>query len=323
MKLRTYLAIGASCCSIMIAATQAGAQATRTFVSGVGDDFNPCSRTAPCKTFSGAINKTAAGGEINCLDPGGFGAVTITKSITIDCEGTMGSALASSTTGVLLNAAGIIVTLRNLNINGGTPALPGVNGIRYLSAARLNVENVRIFNFASASAGNANGISINPTSGGSHRVHVSNSVIRNNGTASQGSAIRVAPTGAAAVQLSLENVEMTGNFRGIDVVATGTSAGNTVTITGGAIFNSTDNAINGATNANALNLMVNDVTFSNNLRGIVLAGAGAQARVGESRITQNGTAVAVSGGAVVQSYKNNQIDFNTNNSTPLPAATPE
>jgi hypothetical protein len=59
----------------------ANAQATRTWVSGVGDDANPCSRTAPCKTFAGAISKTAAGGEINVLDPGGFGAVTITKSI--------------------------------------------------------------------------------------------------------------------------------------------------------------------------------------------------------------------------------------------------
>src|ERR1700720_1556194 len=65
----------------------AHAQATRTWVSGVGDDANPCSRTAPCMTFAGAITKTAAGGEIDALDPGGFGAVTITKSITIDGGG--------------------------------------------------------------------------------------------------------------------------------------------------------------------------------------------------------------------------------------------
>src|SRR6059036_1925940 len=70
-------------------ATAAQAQATRTWVSGVGDDVNPCSRTAPCKTFAGAISKTAVNGEINCLDPGGFGAVTISKGLTID--GTTGS----------------------------------------------------------------------------------------------------------------------------------------------------------------------------------------------------------------------------------------
>src|SRR3954451_11219280 len=84
--------------------TPVQAQATRTWVSGVGDDVNPCSRTAPCKTFAGSISKTAAGGEIDCLDPGGFGAVTITKAITIDCSGTFGSILASGTNGIIVNA---------------------------------------------------------------------------------------------------------------------------------------------------------------------------------------------------------------------------
>ena len=96
------------------------AQATRTWVSGVGDDANPCSRTAPCKTFAGAISKTAANGEIDALDPGGFGAVTVTKSITLEgSKGAgFGSILASNTTGVIINAAGINVILRNLSING-------------------------------------------------------------------------------------------------------------------------------------------------------------------------------------------------------------
>src|SRR6476646_5752084 len=86
------------------AASTAHAQATRTWVSGVGDDVNPCSRTAPCKTFAGAISKTAAGGEIDCLDPGGFGAVTITKAITIDCGGVTGGILAALSNGVIVNA---------------------------------------------------------------------------------------------------------------------------------------------------------------------------------------------------------------------------
>src|SRR5436853_4497805 len=116
-------------------ATAAQAQATRTWVSGVGDDVNPCSRTAPCKTFAGAISKTAAGGEIDCLDPGGFGTVTITKSILID--GThgagFGSILASGTNGVNVNdsASGspntIVVRLHSLSINGAGTTL-GING---------------------------------------------------------------------------------------------------------------------------------------------------------------------------------------------------
>src|ERR1700716_229032 len=103
-----------------LASAPAQAQATRTWVSGVGDDVNPCSRTAPCKTFAGAISKTAIAGEINCLDPGGFGAVTITKSMTLNCVGTLGSILASGVPGIIINAtaAGSKVHLRNLQITG-------------------------------------------------------------------------------------------------------------------------------------------------------------------------------------------------------------
>ena len=99
---------------VFAAAAPAHAQ-SRTWVSGVGDDINPCSRTAPCKTFSGAISKTAAGGEINCLDPGGFGAVTITKSITIDCSGTNGSILAAGTNGININ---LLVAELTVGIHG-------------------------------------------------------------------------------------------------------------------------------------------------------------------------------------------------------------
>src|SRR3989441_7239365 len=96
------------------------AQATRTWVSGVGDDVNPCSRTAPCKTFAGAISKTAANGIINCLDPGGFGAVTITKSITIDCTATFAGVLAAGNHSRNINAPGITVLLLGLSIEGRT-----------------------------------------------------------------------------------------------------------------------------------------------------------------------------------------------------------
>src|SRR3982750_954931 len=87
-----------------VGSAPAHAQATRTWVSGVGDDANPCSRTAPCKTFAGAISKTAAAGEINCLDPGGFGGVTITKSITISSEGFEAGVLVSGTNAIIVNA---------------------------------------------------------------------------------------------------------------------------------------------------------------------------------------------------------------------------
>jgi hypothetical protein len=138
----------------------ADAQATRTWISGVGDDVNPCSRTAPCKTFAGAISKTATGGEINCLDPGGFGAVTITKSITLDCRQTTGSILASLTNGISING---------LSINGSSN---GLNGIRIVSAARVTIEDTVIDGFTQSA------ISVNSSEGIS--VGIRNASIRNN-----------------------------------------------------------------------------------------------------------------------------------------------
>src|SRR2546427_2028348 len=115
----------------------AHAQATRTWVSGVGDDANPCSRTAPCKTFAGAISKTSTAGEIDALDPGGFGAVTIAKSITIDGITGLSGIAASLTTGIIVNASGAVVILRNLEINGMGN---GIRGIHIIAAGDVHVE---------------------------------------------------------------------------------------------------------------------------------------------------------------------------------------
>ncbi|HXQ71780.1 MAG TPA: hypothetical protein VN844_14900 [Pyrinomonadaceae bacterium] len=142
----------------------ANAQATRTWVSGVGDDANPCSRTAPCKTFAGAISKTAASGEISVLDPGGFGVVTITKAITINGDGTLAGILSAATTGIIVNAGvNDIVYIRNISING---AGNGLNGIRYLAGKALHVENCTITGVGNNSAGNGHGIFANLTGSG-------------------------------------------------------------------------------------------------------------------------------------------------------------
>ncbi len=150
-KLRFTLKIVTAFAVCMWFNSLAQAQATRTWVSGVGDDANPCSRTAPCKTFAGAISKTATGGEISVLDPGGFGALTITKAITID-GGTgsgWGSVLASGANGIIVNApANAIVILRHLSINGTLQSTsPGINGIRFLAGKSLEVSNCEIFGF--------------------------------------------------------------------------------------------------------------------------------------------------------------------------------
>jgi hypothetical protein len=139
----------------------ANAQATRTWVSGVGDDANPCSRTAPCKTFAGAISKTAAKGEISVLDPGGFGALTITKAITVNGDGTLAGILNAGTTGIIVNAgANDVVYIRNISING---AGTGLNGIRWIAGKALHVENCNIYGQGNNTAGNGHGIFVNLT----------------------------------------------------------------------------------------------------------------------------------------------------------------
>jgi hypothetical protein len=133
--------------TVMALASPAHSQATRTWVSGVGDDANPCSRTAPCKTFAGAISMTAPQGEINCLDAGGFGAVTITKSISIICQTGTAGVLVSGTNGIVVNAgANDKVLLEGLDIEGLNT---GISGITMVGAGRLIVRNTAIRNFAS------------------------------------------------------------------------------------------------------------------------------------------------------------------------------
>lgn len=198
-------------------------QATRTWVSGVGDDVNPCSRTAPCKTFAGAISKTATNGEINCLDPAGYGAVTITKSITIDCRDTQGSILSAGTNGVIINITSETdtkkaVKLRGISING---AGTGINGIRVLGAKKLNVEEVVI------DGTTQHGISVE----GNSQVAVNNSSIRNN----NGSGISGFSAGGGAIDIMVSNSLITGNATGISA-----GSGTTVKLSGNTIvFNTT------------------------------------------------------------------------------------
>jgi hypothetical protein len=141
--------VGMFALATLVFSSLAAAQATRTWVSGVGDDANPCSRTAPCKTFAGAISKTAAAGEIDCLDPGGFGALTITKSITIDCTAALGGVLVAGTNGITVSAGtSDVITLRGLDIDGLTAPSQGLIGISVLTAGSVHIENVHIYDFS-------------------------------------------------------------------------------------------------------------------------------------------------------------------------------
>ncbi|HEX8665942.1 MAG TPA: right-handed parallel beta-helix repeat-containing protein, partial [Beijerinckiaceae bacterium] len=211
-------------CGALLGAPAAQAQATRTWVSGVGNDIDPCSRTAPCKTFAGAMSKTAANGEIDVLDPGGFGAVTITKSMTID--GTTGQGFGSilangGINGVVINVAGGTVRLRNLSINGtGGAGVAGLNGIKILAAASVHIENVVIANFSNR------GISDERTAAG--KLFITDTIVRNNA----GSGVVLLAGGVVTAMLDRVISENNGNAgfsvsNGAKVTArNATSAGN-------------------------------------------------------------------------------------------------
>lgn len=291
---RVILAIAAVVCVTSLLATEAHAQATRTWVSGVGDDVNPCSRTAPCKTFAGAISKTAAGGEISVLDPGGFGAVTITKSITINGDGTLAGILASLTNGVIVNAGvNDKVILRNISING---AGNGVNGIRYLAGAQLTVENVTIYGFQNT----VNSRCIDMSLAGTGELVVLNTTMTNcaNG-------IRLATT-AGVLTASLDRVQITNmNSIGLEVAA-GTSFATVKRSTFS--NNGTDGAkVSASTGVISLE---DSVLSLNGGVAVNAAVSGARIRISNNTILNNGAQISIAAGATVQSPSpgNNRVE---------------
>jgi len=284
----------------------AQAQASRTWVSGVGDDANPCSRTAPCKTWAGAISKTAACGEIDALDPGGFGAVTITKSITLDGTGTFASILASLVNGIIINAAATdVVTIRGISING---FCNGINGINVLQAKTVNVEDCVIFRFNTG-----NGITVNETN--DLNLNVRNTVIRDCTL----DGINTFTSGAAnRVQVTLDKVRLSGNGNGLHA-----RSGSRVTARESVFSNNTTNGIfSDAAGANFSNVFVWDSQISLNGANGVRAGNAGNAGISGATINQNmidrniANGVLVSTGGVVNTFTNNSIIGNGTDGCP-------
>lgn len=288
-KIRLMLNALAVLAVCFLFSSMAQAQATRTWVSGVGDDANPCSRTAPCKTFAGAISKTAAGGEISVLDPGGFGAVTITKAITIDGGGIIGSIVVpAGTSGVIVNAGvNDTVRLRNLSING---AGTGVNGIRYLAGKFLHVENVNI------QALTAHGIDMN-LGANTGSLMVKDAYINNCGA----TGIRI-QTSTGTATASIDRTRLQTCQFGLDSLSGTTTITNSVVshnITGGIV----------AEFASVVN--VDGTMISNNGTGVNGFSGTAVIRLSNSCIFNNNVGINQAAGTTVASFQNNRFAGNT------------
>jgi hypothetical protein len=292
----TMMAFAIMAFTLMISSS-AQAQATRTWVSGVGDDANPCSRTAPCKTFAGAISKTATAGEIDCLDPGGFGAVTITKSITID--GTTGAGfggiLAAGTNGIIINPGDTgIVSIRNLSIDG---AATGLDGIRVLTGRITHIEGCVIFGFRGNGA-SSDGIDISLTTAvaGNQDVKITNTTVRDN----SGNGIRASNSSAGNVLVVLDNVRGDGNANGY---AAGT---NSITQISNSHFTfNTTAGIN--VTAGTTQVDVDTCFLESNNNGLLAAAS--VTRIANCRISGNGTGISFTGGTV-QSFGDNKVKGN-------------
>jgi hypothetical protein len=198
----------------LLPAAAAQAQATRTWVSGVGDDANPCSRTAPCKTFAGAISKTAGGGSINVLDPGGFGGVTIQKSITISADHVEGGVLVSGTNGITVSASvADTVVLEGLDIEG---LKTGLHGVNFVSGALLVIERCKIHQFAT------DGVNAASSTPGATTI-INKSFILSNGT--QGQANKGGVTVAAGNTVNVIDTQIQANLNyGLQVSGSGIAA---------------------------------------------------------------------------------------------------
>jgi hypothetical protein len=296
-------------CCLWATPNVAHAQATRTWVSGVGDDANPCSRTAPCKTFAGAISKTAAAGEINCLDPGGFGAVTITKSLAIICEIGTAGVLVSGTNGIVVNASPTdIVYLEGLDIEGLTT---GLNGVDILTAAKVSIVKSKIRGFTTA------GIGIYNSSSGV-RVDVIDSVIADN----SGEGIQSKPSGGAGNRVMIDRSRVSNNG-GDGIMANGTTTTGSIKMSirdTEAVHNTADGFVAYSAGATVEILMDGCGAFDNN-RGINASGSGATASFTRCIISANSIGVNEVGVGQAISYGTNSITGN--GSTGVFATTPQ
>jgi len=300
-----------TCVTFILALSSiANAQATRTWVSGVGNDANPCSRTAPCKTFAGAITKTFIGGEIDALDAGGFGTITINKSITID-GGTSGlaSILASGVSGVIVNVPVSAndperrVTLRRLSINGtgssGTIGLrTGLKGISVLSVSKLFVENCYIQNFTQE------GLNTGSMTEAGAYISIKDTNITNCANGVNFS------TSTGFIQATLDNVRLeknTGNGVNIGVHGHVYVRNCNITFNGGEGITMANTVVDGSAH-------VESTFIGSNSVGIRNGGTGSVVDIANSSIFQNGTGLASASGAAgggINSHQNNSIANNT------------
>ncbi len=301
MKRRSFALNAVSAAIILLACSAlTQAQATRTWVSGVGDDANPCSRTAPCKTFVGAFTKTATGGEVNALDPGGYGPITINRGITLDLGETYAGVVTSGGNAINVTAgANDVVILRNINLNGSGNSPKGIN---YVSGRQLVVEHCII-------RGYATGIDVNLTGSGAlnvRDVEIMQSTPSSGAAPASAVGVRVTTTSGTATA-SIDNLHTS------DLNSYGIQAQSNAYVT---VSNSRfDRTSAGGTGAalqaeNNANINADGVVITLGQNGVQVASSTATIRLSNCDLFSNSVAVSNPGGGTVQSFGTNRIAGN-------------
>jgi hypothetical protein len=289
--------------ALTVGASAAHAQATRTWVSGVGDDVNPCSRTAPCKTWAGAISKTASGGIIDALDPGGFGALTITKPMTLEGNGTLASTLSSGTNGIVINitsGTGRNVVLRNILIDGSGVTL-GVNGIRFIAGDSLLVEDCYIKSYSAA------GIDFENDTG------IGQLIVRHTSISQTAQGILVKPQAAAtAARATIHDCILATNAAGVRAE----DKANVNIYESRVSGNFGDGVVSFAAGAiGTVVIVANSQVAGNTGAGLKTSGGASFIRVSATTITGNGSGLDHSAGGTLETFQNNVLNLNTSNGT--------
>jgi hypothetical protein len=291
---------------LTLAASAAAHAQTRSWVSGTGNDADPCSFTAPCKTYAGAYNKTSKDGEISVKDTGAYGNINIQKSITIDGHDNFASSISTGATTIIINITDPAdtrktVRLRNLTINGagGGTAPPGNIGIRIIAANKVYIEDCLIEGFDGTN-GATSGRGISDERTGANLLFVTNTTVRNNRV----NGIAIAPaSGTPALTAVLDNVRVYGNGD------SGILANAKVTIMNSNVSGNGNAGVH-ANTGNADVAIERTVIVGNTNHGVYAGPNAAAVRMSETMITRNGSGITMAGGTI-DTFGNCRIADNT------------
>jgi hypothetical protein len=295
----------------MFSSSGGGGPSSQTFVSAaLGSDSNPCTRVSPCLTFAAALAQTSAGGEIDLLDPGDFGPVTITKSVSIygEAPGVAGLIPSPGTSGIVISAGSSdVINLHGLVFDGVNAS--GTSGVVFTSGARLNVNQCVFQSFTTS------GMTLSPGAGGANTtlMAVQNTTILNNATG-----ILIRPTGGIAANVRLRRLHIDNNSGdGLRVDGTGGSGAINVAIADSSANFNAGNGIDAVSGpGNATVDVMRTVAAGNGSAGIQsnqAGGAAASVTVGSSLLSKNAIGIQATGGASLLSYGNNQVTGNAAN----------